>query len=210
MLKWERYLLFCIASDKKLGRAWERGCISTVLPICLPPTSATDILSLVSCLTLPTSPFSLRMSHNGCPNLFLWTYQIYIEVGCRNCCLSDHQLVYRIWKEQTDSKKTNSEERQYTEHTVSAIRSFCKRTYTRYPGTSLKSLMTLRIDGSCRSYFSTWFWMSMNMPPYKSPGKGKINQVPWFTDEIRELVKERNHLWLNLHFPCVNFTSLPL
>ena len=143
-------------------------------------------------------------------NLFLWTYQIYIEVGCRNCCLSDHQLVYRIWKEQTDSKKTNSEERQYTEHTVSAIRSFCKRTYTRYPGTSLKSLMTLRIDGSCRSYFSTWFWMSMNMPPYKSPGKGKINQVPWFTDEIRELVKERNHLWLNLHFPCVNFTSLPL
>jgi len=37
--------------------------------------------------------------------------------------------------------------------------------------------------------------MSMNMPPYKSPGKGKISQVPWFTDEIRELVKERNHLW---------------
>ena len=92
----------------------------------------------------------------------------YIEVGCRNCCLGDHQLIYGIRKEKTDNKMTNDD----TKHTVSAVRSFCKRTYTGYPGTSLMSLMTLRIDGTCGSYFSTRFWMSM--PPCESTGKGKI------------------------------------
>jgi len=145
-----------------------------------------DLYQLVS------SPTRITQGSETIIDLFITNEPTrYIEVGCRNCCLSDHQLIYGIRKEETDNKMTNNEERQY-------------RAYSKCSSELLQKDLhwvpwhILDIFDDIEDRWNMWKLLFNSILDEHAPlrkSRKKKNQVPWFTDEVRELVKERNHLW---------------
>ncbi len=112
----------------------------------------------------------------------------YLKSGCRDCCLSDHQMIFAVKKDDTSSIGTII--RQYRAF-VSVIRWLSCEIWRKYHGRSYRPLMTLKIGGITGNSCSSPSWMNMSHLEHRCRRK----QLPWITEEIRGMMKARNRLW---------------
>ena len=114
----------------------------------------------------------------------------FVEVGCRDCCISDHKLVYGTRNVRNETPKRNHEVSEYRAYNKCCIEAL-RRDLDRVPWHILDIFDDIE-DSWCGWKLLFDLVLDEHAPIKKS--RKKRQHVPWITEEVRELFKIRDHL----------------
>lgn len=114
----------------------------------------------------------------------------FVEVGCRECCISDHKLVYGTRNVRNKTPKRNHEVSEYRAYNKCCIEAL-RRDLDRVPWHILDIFDDIE-DSWCGWKLLFDLVLDEHAPIKKS--RKKRQHVPWITEEVRELFKIRDHL----------------